>query len=167
MRALGGLAAITALVGFISKGETSEGFRWGLIFIALCLLILIWIAIWILDARYYGRLLQGAVDSIKELENADKLKTENGLVVRLSIDIEKAVHKGANKLKKRFDPRIQFYLIVLLALLIAAVFSFLEFEKGRNVSNFEKVSTDQFFLQHEMCPRHMSSDSSTTKCERD
>lgn len=68
-RALGGIAVITALVSVLSKGETASDFRWSVLSAVLFILTLVWIAIWILDVKYYRRLLYGAVRDVLEIES--------------------------------------------------------------------------------------------------
>lgn len=48
-----------------------------------------WVAIWILDFRYYNRLLIGAVDALLKLE--DQLKAGQRIDIEMSHKIEDAV----------------------------------------------------------------------------
>src|SRR5437870_6894166 len=70
VRALAGVATISALVGFLSKGDTPEDFRWGILAAVFAMLLLVWLAIWFLDMHYYNRLLLGSVRAILEIEKA-------------------------------------------------------------------------------------------------
>ena len=70
-QSIGGIAALAAILGIFltdTNGNNDITFNYGLASIALLLLILFWIAIWILDLRYYNRLLEGAVNAILLLE---------------------------------------------------------------------------------------------------
>ncbi len=71
-QALGGVAVIAAIATVIAKGDIGFELKWGILLISFILLTIFWIAIWILDLRYYNRLLLGAVDAILELENESK-----------------------------------------------------------------------------------------------
>ena len=73
-RALGGIAVVTALVGFISKDDGSSNFKWELLSNSFILLLMFWMAIFILDYFYYNKLLSGSVDAIIELEKTTSNK---------------------------------------------------------------------------------------------
>src|SRR2546425_6533724 len=124
MQALGGIAAISALVGFLSKGDTPEEFRWGILAGVFSILALFWIAIWVLDFRYYNCLLLGAVASILQLEKNSKNHTHIK-EFDLSHIIEQAVRGEIVGLKGPglFSGRHWFYILVLLGLLAALLFS--------------------------------------------
>jgi hypothetical protein len=105
IRALGGIAAISAVVGFIYKENSSELFRWGILGGVFFKLIIVWSAIWIIDFYYYNnRLLAGAVYAIKEVE---KLSEHEGSVqyLNMSTRIEQSVRgklpKEPNSPKRR------------------------------------------------------------------
>ena len=50
-----------------------------------------WISIWILDMKYYNRLLEGSVHALLELEKVEfKVFTENVNKINLSTSIEKS-----------------------------------------------------------------------------
>ncbi len=92
--------------------------------------MLFWIAIWILDLRYYNRLLEGSVNAILELEkNKDKFLEKKK--INLSINIERAfkvkfehenggeVEIQGNEIRKKFiNGRTWFYKVVFIALWI-------------------------------------------------
>lgn len=124
IRALGGVAAISALVGFFSKGEKPEDFQWGILAAVLVILIFVWIAIWVLDIRYYNRLLLGAVRAILEVEKASKTKTRI-IEINLSHRIEETVAGNFAGLRKEpfWSGRQCFYWVVLIALILSAYFS--------------------------------------------
>ncbi len=127
-QALGGVAVISALVGFLSKGDTLGSFRWGILAGVFFLLILFWIAIWFLDFRYYNRLLLGAVAGILELERSSKTTTHIQ-ELNLSHLIEDAVCGKISNLKGPgfWSGRHWFYVLVLSGLLLALFFSTAEY----------------------------------------
>lgn len=91
IQALGGGAVATGLIGTIlfsgdGLGPTRSNFRAfaaGMLFLAV-----IWGAIWIIDLRYYQRLLLGAVGE------AERLERQSGGLVRLSRAITQACQTG-------------------------------------------------------------------------
>mgnify|MGYP006896870454 CR=1 FL=1 len=134
MRAIGGLAAITTLTGFISKESETQTFNWEIILVITCILIMFWIAIAVLDLGYYNRLLNGAIDALLELEKKGNFPSKN-FKINLSTNIskrfsekEKTDFRSKNiwsSIKnKLFDTRYLFYLIVLLTLIIVAIISY-------------------------------------------
>ena len=124
VRALGGVAAISAIVGLFSKGDTPENFRWGILASAFVLLCFVWIAIWLLDMRYYNRLLHGAVRAILEVE---KLSKQHVKIKKLNMShrIEEAVAGDFSGLGKEpfWSGRRWFYMLVFIALLLGLYFS--------------------------------------------
>lgn len=125
MRALGGVAAITALVSFLSKGDTSADFRWGIVAAVLSVLAIVWAAIWIIDAKYYTRLLLGSVRAVLEVEVISrKAITITGL--QMSHRIKETVEGNFSNLDKNpfwKDAVWWFYTLVLIALLVGIYFS--------------------------------------------
>ena len=87
-QALGAVAAITTIAGILSKGNEIGGYNWGLISSVFFFLIVFWIAIWILDFKYYNRLLHGAVDAILKLEALSKSGETHVKEIELSTCIE-------------------------------------------------------------------------------
>lgn len=125
VQALGGIAAISALVGFLSKGDTPEDFRWGAFAGVFLILILVWVAIWFLDVRYYNRLLLGAVAGILQIEQKSKTHTHIN-ELELSHIIEQAAR--GEKIPDLKGPgfwsgRHWFYILVLFSLFLALWFS--------------------------------------------
>jgi hypothetical protein len=138
-QALGGVAAISAFATIITKGDLIPSLRWELLIGVLLLLVFFWVAVWILDALYYNRLLYGAVTAILEIEQASQ-KGEPVSGLRLSTRIEQAVAKGRASAGERQDrpttgctairggvPVHTFYALVLAALLVGLVLSSLAF----------------------------------------
>lgn len=122
-RALGGIAVITALVSVLSKGETASDFRWSVLSAVLLILMLVWIAIWIIDVKYYRRLLYGSVRAVLEIEaisNSQKVVSS----LQMSHRIKEATEGGRQEpAAKHFwrDAIAWFYTIVLVSL-IAGVY---------------------------------------------
>lgn len=117
-RALGGIAVITALVSVLSKGETASDFRWGVLSAVLFILALVWTAIWILDVKYYRRLLYGSVRAVLEIEAiSGSQKTVNS--IQMSHRIKEAADGGRQEPEtKHFwtDAIAWFYTIILVSL---------------------------------------------------
>jgi hypothetical protein len=95
-QALGGVAALAALAAVMVRGDLAPELRWTVLVCAFIVLILFWVAVWILDMRYYNRLLYGAVKALLETE---QLSRENkplpGLV--LSTRIEQSAEQGVKR----------------------------------------------------------------------
>lgn len=125
VRALAGVATISALVGFLSQeGNTPKNFRWGILAAVFVMLALVWAAIWFLDRYYYNRLLLGSVRAILEIEKASESQTR---ITNLNIShrIEETIagdFTGLNKEPCWSGIRL-FYGLVLIALLLGAYFS--------------------------------------------
>lgn len=120
MRALGGIAVITALVSLLSKGDTETDFRWGVLSAVLLILALVWIAICIIDMKYYRRLLYGAVRAVLEVEEVSKSRNAvSG--IQMSHRIKESVEGNFEGLDKNLfwkDAVLWFYATVLVSLLI-------------------------------------------------
>jgi len=123
VRALASIAAISALVGFLSRGDP-EGFRWGILAAVFVMLAIFWVAISILDLRYYNRLLIGSVSAILEIEKASKNQTKIR-EINMSHRIEEAVAGNFTRIPKEpsWSGRRLFYVLVLIALLGGSYFS--------------------------------------------
>ncbi len=120
-QALGGIAAITSIMAIISKD--SSGFNWGLMMGVFFFLIIFWIAVWLLDSKYYNPLLVGAVDAILEIEKLSK--TESTITeLNLSHKIKDAVSgKIGQDEKKSSSGKKWYYCIVFLGLVLGFGFS--------------------------------------------
>lgn len=129
-QALAGVAALSTLVGIFAKADLGQfTYTWeiaGFVFLALTLF---WIAIWILDFWYYNDLLVGAVAALLELEKESETKSHISHI-NMSTLVERSVAGELNfklGLRKTFRvvaPRWTFYILVFLALLAGAGFSF-------------------------------------------
>jgi hypothetical protein len=120
MQALGGVAAITTIVAVVGHQDPGTGFNWAIATAVFFFLNLFWIAIWILDFRYYNRLLHGAVDALISIEN--KSKTSSFIdVLTFSTDVEAAV--TGKSTRSNTTGRTWFYGIISAGLLLGFVVS--------------------------------------------
>src|SRR6266849_2048762 len=88
-QALGAAAAISALIGVF--GKTDSGlYSWHISAAVFFFLCVFWVAIWVIDFRYYHLLLVGAVDAIVDLEATSKTMT-HVTHIDISTRIEQAV----------------------------------------------------------------------------
>ena len=92
-QALGGVAALAALAGVMVRGDLAPTLRWGVLACSFLLLILFWVAVWILDMRYYNRLLHGAVKALLEIEEASR-ENMPAPSLALSTRIEETAEQG-------------------------------------------------------------------------
>jgi len=127
IQSIGGLAALATILGIVLKSNNSsdESFNYGFAIIAICFLILCWIAIWNLDLRYYNRLLEGSVNAILELEKNKESFLEKK-EINLSSNIERAFrqrfeHESRNWPSRILNGRNLFYLTVLSALVVILI----------------------------------------------
>lgn len=133
-QALAAVAAISAIAGIFSKNGSNDQVSWGLAAAVFFFLCFFWIAIWVIDFRYYNRLLLGAVNAILNLELESKDKTHIRYI-NISTEIERAVAGEGPVLTKEMRKRRRklscgrwaFYIIVFVALLCGLVFSILAF----------------------------------------
>ena len=92
---------------------------------AFAILLAFWIAIWVIDFRYYNRLLTGAVAALREIERQSKSK----LYLRpidMSTKIEAAVAGRLEREPKAWQlglGRWAFYVLVAFTLLGGFIFS--------------------------------------------
>jgi hypothetical protein len=131
-QALGGVAALSTLVGVFAKADLGHfTYTWeiaGFVFLGLGAF---WVAIWILDFWYYNDLLIGAVAALLELEKESATKTHIAQI-RLSTLVEQS---AAGEMDFQFSwrktlriiaPRWTFYILVFLALMAGAGLSYNE-----------------------------------------
>lgn len=125
IQALGAIAALITIGGVLLKTLPAEPHQpWGLIATVLTILLVFWIAIWLLDFCYYNRLLAGAVASIVALEEA--INKDEKITFNMSHMIESAV-VGNNSNKGPLVGPLLFYSIVSAVLFIGLVYSWLRF----------------------------------------
>jgi len=133
-QALAAVAAFTTIAGvLLTSASIGTQVRWEAVLAVFLALTFFWIAIWVLDLRYYNRLLLGAVEALLDIEEASSGKRRiEGL--SLSTLIEQAVARGGPfQIAKSDDkqtvrrnvpksPRAiaTFYLLVLFVLLAGA-----------------------------------------------
>lgn len=126
-QALAAVAAIAAIVAVIARENDNGSFSWELMALVFTFLLVFWPAIWILDFKYYNRLLHGAVVAIKELEHLSKSQTcvheinfshrIEDAVAGVNSQVDNSLHK-----KKTFGRR-WFYRIVAIGLSSGLIFS--------------------------------------------
>jgi hypothetical protein len=131
IQALAGVAAISTVAGILGHHEAGGATRWGLLSAVFAFLCLFWIAIWVLDFKYYTRLLLGAVDALLVIEKLSKHGTDVA-EINMSTLIEEAVEGSkyrhaskADRTKRRrlAAGRLTFYLLVFSGLLVALAYS--------------------------------------------
>lgn len=123
VQALGGVAGLSAVLGFVGKDLPGTQFRDGAMAIAFAVLTIFWVAMAILDLFYYNRLLLGAVDAILEIE-ALSASGSQYVSLDLSSRIKGTVEgKGRNWRTSQRAP-IAFYLIILLVLVGLSCFTY-------------------------------------------
>lgn len=126
-QAIGGVTAIATIAAVISRGTTGSSFNWAIMAGVFFFLIVFWVAVWVLDFKYYNRLLLGAVDALLEIEDLSKTST-HVKELSLSHKIEDAVAGVGNKIDNKLHKQLSFgrkwfYLIVFFGLLVGLLFS--------------------------------------------
>ena len=124
-QSLGAVAAFAAVAGFVAKGEVAAQLRWGTMAGVFSLLMVFWVAIWVLDFTYYNRLLIGAVDALMSIEEAS---AEGNKVHKLDLStrVERIVAERRAPERGtlgRETARWAFYGIVMAGLTAGLVFS--------------------------------------------
>ena len=126
VQALAVVAAISAIVGLLSKTVSDNSFSWKIMIIVFFFLMFFWLAIWILDFMYYNRLLLGAVRALLKIEHLSK-KQSYLSDIDLSSMIEDAVageeYVTVGKKRKESNGRWWFYWLVFIALIFGFLFS--------------------------------------------
>ena len=125
-QALAGVAGISALVGVFGRQGTDAAFGSKMLGGIFLLLLLFWIAIWLLDRLYYDKLLTGAVAALLKLERESA--TAETAHIELSTIIEKSFMGDPVEIRRPCffkDGRNWFYLIVTLTLLLGSLLHFL------------------------------------------
>jgi len=124
MQALGALAAVVTVGAVLLKTAPPERHSpWGVVTSVFAVLLALWIAIWLLDFRYYNRLLMGAVDSLLALEDAINCGAK--IDFNMSHKIEDAVH-GKPPTHRQEGPLtgpLLFYSIVTVVLVVGIAYS--------------------------------------------
>lgn len=149
IQSIGGVAALITILGVVSKTCNEKGaFNYPLAFMAIICLILFWIAIWILDMRYYNRLLEGSVKAILELE-----KNKETFLAKKNINLSHCI-KDAFSARFEHEPegiynraktgRNLFYIVVFSALIIILLSVFYMYRC--DCSQKEKVCKDNTAL---------------------
>lgn len=128
-QALGVIATLITIVGIFAKTSDVK-LTWEMSAGAFFFLGMFWIAIWVIDFKYYNRLLLGAVLAIIDLEIISK-KSAHVKEIKLSQEIERAVRGDLNEDEKGIAGKLSagrwwFYSLVFAALLIGLVVSLIE-----------------------------------------
>ncbi|MFY0644227.1 MAG: hypothetical protein JXR19_07155 [Bacteroidia bacterium] len=120
VQALAALATISSIILVISEfKDVSQS----TIFYLMIFLGAAWVSIWILDMRYYNRLLEGAVHALLDIEKVNfEDYNKKILAINLSTSIENSFgNKHKHERTKWFmDSRNWFYLVFLVAILFIA-----------------------------------------------
>lgn len=128
-QALGVVATLITVVGIFAKTNDVK-LTWEMSAGAFFFLGVFWIAIWVIDFKYYNRLLLGAVLAIIDLETASK---KSGIVneIKLSQEIERAVSGDLKTEEKGIAGELSagrwwFYSLVFAALFLGFLVSLFE-----------------------------------------
>ena len=128
-QALGGVAALSTLVGLFAKTSATVSTSWEIASVFFAFVCFLWLAVWIIDFAYYNRLLLGAVSALEALE--ERSKTESRVRhIELSTMIERAVaHQLSDKPRSKWlmFGRWAFYMIVFLVLFFGLLVSVHEY----------------------------------------
>jgi hypothetical protein len=126
-QALGGVATIVTAAGFLAtrEGTSHSPDPWGVVAWVSPLLLLAWGTIWIIDARYYSRLLRGAVVALPRLEDLSEGNID------FSHRVEEVVTRRKNvsfvDLEKQSSwPAHLFYAPVAAFLVVAVLYTLLQ-----------------------------------------
>jgi hypothetical protein len=134
-QALAGVATLSTAVGIFAKSESQSANVWQLAGFTIIGLCLVWIAIWVLDAFYYNRLLAGAVHALKQIENESK-SNRHVPEIGFSTAIEDVVLR---KICSKQEGGVRaFYLIILIALVGGAGVCFYEHHKWEPVKKSDR-----------------------------
>jgi hypothetical protein len=115
VQALGGVAAISAIAALVLRETVDQSFRWQALTAMFGILIIFWIALFILDLFYYNRLLLGAVDAILEIEE----KSDQKIIlnkIEFSTKIRATVEGTGRKWIRSLKGPLWFYGLVLAGL---------------------------------------------------
>jgi hypothetical protein len=131
IQALAGVAAISTLAGVLGKGADNQAADWGLMTGVFFFLCVFWVAIWVLDFRYYTRLLLGAVDALLRLEQLSQTQarvTEINMSTLIERAVDSSSYAGASEAEKAKRWRLAFgrrwfYILVFGALVFGLLFS--------------------------------------------
>src|SRR5262249_9692244 len=140
---LAAVAALITLVGIFTKTEPENiHLSWEIATAVLIGLAVFWIAIWIIDFRYYNRLLIGAVVSLKEIE-AESRKDNPSLAINTRPTIDRETSRPQRDTKRsgeRWRIRLGvwlFYIFVLAAILGGAGYCYTKELASHIITNDE------------------------------
>ena len=122
LQSLAGIAALSTIVGFLTRGGESTPNWLGVtaLFVGIAFF---WIAIWCLDFLYYNTLLRGAVRALLRIEEESRKGADAKLNIELSTLIEAEFARPITVTEYMgFRGVLLFYFIVLLVIVSGAAF---------------------------------------------
>lgn len=124
-QSLAGIAAVSTIVGVFPKtGIADAHMNWLIAKAIFAAMACFWVAIWCLDLLYYNRLLDGAVNAIKKLENQTKTGETFDGVINMSTLIDEEFDTPVFNFKRpRFIGVALFYGIVFLVIVAGELFA--------------------------------------------
>lgn len=127
IQALAALATLITVGGVLLKVIPSEDpIPWGIVTSLFAVFLAFWIAIWLLDFKYYNLLLMGSIDSLLKLE--DEINSNKEITFDMSHKIEDSVlgkpptHRQEGSV---IGPKL-FYTIVTGVLFVGFIYSFIK-----------------------------------------
>jgi hypothetical protein len=123
-QALGGVATIVTAAGFLASRQAADatGNAWDAVALVSALLLVGWLTIWIIDVRYYNRLLRGAVEALVNLEAKTNGQIDFSHTVERVVRKNKEVSVDAIGNRPAWHVHL-FYSLVGLVLLIVSGWS--------------------------------------------
>jgi hypothetical protein len=127
-QSLAAVAAFATIAGVAVKGDSiNTDLRWGILTGVFAILSIFWLAMWILDFKYYNRLLLGAVNALIAIEEASKSSSKISELY-LSTKIEATVKENKSPTSRRFlasekTGRWAFYILVFTVLITGTIIS--------------------------------------------
>ncbi len=131
VQALGVVTAVATIAGIVLK-EAGQ-IQWDMLSVAFLVLILFWLAVWVLDSWYYACLLYGAVDAIVELEKRSR-EHASGHPERIFLDLSTAIEKKVGSSERTWFRAVgppMFYGLVLIILCLICFWTRLQANQGR------------------------------------
>ncbi len=125
--ALTGIAGVVTVAGLAINfsGKSAPVAEWTMVLFAIGFLTIAWFALWILDVFYYNKLLEGAVQALRELETATQKGQDDKTLKAVddSIILSTRIFARAGN---HLIPINIFYSLVFVALLVGVLVAFLK-----------------------------------------